>query len=187
MEVHSQLNTLPDGLPVPVDDGMASHLEGMLLPQVLLQSTDGKYVNFSEIKDRLVVYIYPLTGRPDTVLPVGWDEIPGARGCTPQACDFSHHYLEMQALNAKVFGLSSQDTKYQLELKHRLHLPFDLLSDTNLTLECSLKLPTFKIEALTLYKRLTLIAEQGIIQKVFYPVFPPHQNAVQVIDWLKSS
>lgn len=165
---------------------MAAHLEGMPLPKVLLQSTGGKPINFSEIKHRLVVYVYPLTGRPDVALPDGWDEVPGARGCTPQACDFSNHYQELQALNTTVFGLSSQSTDYQLELKSRLHLPFDLLSDGDFLLKSALKLPIFKVNGLQLYKRLTLIAEQGAIQKVFYPVFPPNQNATQVIDWLKS-
>lgn len=184
--MRSQLNTLPDGLLIPVDDGMAAHLEGMLLPQAVLHATNGQLINLSEHKHRLVIYVYPLTGRPEVALPEGWDEIPGARGCTPQACDFSHHYQELQALNAAVFGLSSQTTDYQLELKRRLHLPFDLLSDSGFLLHSTLALPVFKVDTLQLYKRLTLIAEQGIIKKVFYPVFPPNQNAAQVIDWLKN-
>lgn len=181
-----QLNTLPDGLPIPVDDGMAAHLEGMPLPQAVLHATNGQLINLPEHKHRLVIYVYPLTGRPEVALPEGWDEIPGARGCTPQACDFSHHYQELQALNAAVFGLSSQTTDYQLELKRRLHLPFDLLSDSGFLLHSTLALPVFKVDALQLYKRLTLIAEQGAIKKVFYPVFPPNQNGAQVIDWLKN-
>lgn len=185
--MQSQLFLLPDGLPPPIDDGMASHLQGMQLPQTLLQSTNGKYINLSAIKGKLVVYIYPLTGRPDVPLPAGWDEIPGARGCTPQACDFSSHYQEIDNLHASVFGLSSQDTAYQSELQHRLHLPFDLLSDVGFALEETLNLPTFRVGELKLYKRLTLIAEQGIIKKVFYPVFPPNQNATQVINWLRNN
>jgi peroxiredoxin len=184
--VSSQLNTLPVGLPAPVDDGLAAHLEGMLLPRVSLKSTRGHPVNLSEIKQRLVIYVYPLTGRPDVALPMGWDEIPGARGCTPQACDFSDHHQALQHLNTTVFGLSSQHTDYQLELKSRLHLPFDLLSDSDFLLLDALKLPVFKVNELLLYKRLTLIAERGVIKKVFYPVFPPNQNAAQVIDWLKN-
>lgn len=171
---------------MPVDDGLAAHLDGMRLPTVSLNSTCGHPVNLSEIKQRLVVYVYPLTGRPDVALPAGWDEIPGARGCTPQACDFSNHHLALQHLNVAVFGLSSQPTDYQLELKSRLHLPFDLLSDSDFLLLDALKLPVFKVNELLLYKRLTLIAEQGVIKKVFYPVFPPNQNAAQVVDWLKN-
>ena len=182
----NSLHTLPAGLPIPVDDGLAAHLAGMRLPDVLLDSTSGGAVNLSTIQQKLVIYIYPLTGRPDVALPAGWDEIPGARGCTPQACDFSNHYQALQALNTVVFGLSSQNTEYQLELKNRLHLPFDLLSDSHFLWQKSLTLPTFKVNELLLYKRLTLIAEQSVIKKVFYPVFPPDQNASQVIDWLKA-
>lgn len=171
---------------MPVDDGLAAHLEGMQLPNLSFKSTGGEVVNLSALQQRLVIYVYPLTGRSDGTLPVGWDEIPGARGCTPQACDFSNHYQALLDLNTAIFGLSSQNTDYQLELKSRLHLPFDLLSDSHFLLQNALKLPIFKVNDLSLYKRLTLIAEQKVIKKVFYPVFPPNQNASQVIDWLKS-
>jgi peroxiredoxin len=184
--VSSFLTSLPAGLPIPLDDGLAAHLEGLQLPDVSFASTSGELVNLSRYQHKLVIYVYPLTGRPDVALPEGWDEIPGARGCTPQACDFSNHYQELQALNAVVFGLSSQSTGYQSELKSRLHLPFDLLSDSDFLLRNTLSLPTFKVNELLLYKRLTLIVEQAIIKKVFYPVFPPDKNARQVIDWLRS-
>jgi len=182
----NDINFLPAGLPTPIDDGLATHLEGMRLPDVTLVSNSSGIVNLTAIQHRLVIYVYPLTGCPDTPLPEGWDAIPGARGCTPQACDFSNHYLELQQLNAMVFGLSSQTTDYQLELKNRLHLPFDLLSDTTLQLRDALQLPVFQADERLLYKRLTLIAEHNVIRKVFYPVFPPNQNARHVIDWLKS-
>lgn len=182
----SQLNTLPAGLPVPVDDGLAAHLQGLYLPSIAFESTKAESVNLASIQGLVVVYVYPLTGRPNVALPEGWDGIPGARGCTPQACDFSDHYQELQGLSATVFGLSSQTTDYQLELKNRLHLPFDLLSDSNFQLKQALNLPTFKVGELLLYKRLTLIAEDQVIKKVFYPVFPPNQHAAQVIDWLKT-
>jgi peroxiredoxin len=184
--VSSQLTTLPAGLPVPVDDGSAAHLQGMHFPGLEFEATSGKKINLSTIQGRLVIYIYPLTGQPNVALPAGWDEIPGARGCTPQACDFSHHHQQLQSLNATVFGLSSQTTDYQAELKSRLHLPFDLLSDSNFQLKQALNLPSFKAGDLLLYKRLTLIAEAQVIQKVFYPVFPPNQHAAQVIDWLRT-
>lgn len=185
--MNTNLNSLPEGLPVPLDDGLAAHLEGLYLPEISLTSTSGRNVNLSTIQGRLVIYVYPLTGRPDVPLPNGWDEIPGARGCTPQACDFSNHYIEMQHLKTMVYGLSSQTTEYQLELKHRLHLPFDLLSDDAFHLKSHLKLPVFKVGDLLLYKRLTMIVENRIIKKVFYPVFPPNQNGLQVVDWLKTN
>ena len=180
------LNLLPEGLPVPIDDGMAAHLEGMRLPSITLTATNGAAVNLAAIQNKLVIYVYPLTGQPEIALPEGWDEIPGARGCTPQACDFANHHDELLQLNTTVYGLSSQSSDYQLELKNRLHLPFDLLSDSDFQLKKHLNLPVFKVAEHLLYKRLTIIAKQSIIQKVFYPVFPPNENAAQVIAWLKS-
>ena len=169
---------------MPVDDGQAIHLTGMRFPDVTLLCTNGKYLHLNH--EKLVIYIYPLTGQPNVELPEGWDEILGARGCTPQACDFSDHHQQFESLNTQVFGLSTQTTEYQLALKNRLHLPFDLLSDVDLKLKQSLNLPIFKVGNLTLYQRLTLVIEQAIIKKVFYPVFPPNEHASQVLDWLKS-
>lgn len=181
-------NTLPEGLPVPIDDGQAAHLEGLQLLDMSLPSTDGQNFSFgiNSNPKKLVIYVYPLTGQPNVALPDDWDEIPGARGCTPQACDFSDHHQQFTSLNTQVFGLSTQTTAYQLALKNRLHLPFNLLSDADLKLKQSLNLPTFKVDNLILYKRLTLIIEENRIKKVFYPVFPPNQHASQVLDWLKS-
>lgn len=179
-----QYATLPAGLPVPVDDGMAAHLPGMRLPNLVLNSTNGSQVDLATIQGRLVMYIYPLSGRPGVPLPDGWDDIPGARGCTPQACDFSNHHQQLQSLGAQVFGVSSQTTDYQAELHQRLHLPFDLLSDNGFGLKQALNLPVFEVHGMQLYKRLTMIAEAGVIKKVFYPVFPPNQHAAQVTDWI---
>jgi peroxiredoxin len=181
-------NNLPEGLPTPFDDGAADHLSGMHMPAILLPSTTGEQINLATQQGRYVLYIYPMTGQPGVPLPEGWDQIPGARGCTPQSCAFSDHFLSLQALSTNVFGLSSQNTEYQREVYNRLHLPFPLLSDPALQLKEWLQLPTFEIntETLTaeLYKRLTMIIEKGQIVKVFYPVFPPDKNAEHVLDWL---
>lgn len=178
------LTKLPKDLPVPVDDGAASHLEGLLLPDLVLQSTDGSSVNFTDLSGRWVIYVYPMTGRPNVPLPDGWDGIPGARGCTPQSCSFRDHYAELKALNTGVIGLSTQTTEYQREVRDRLHLPFQLLSDSTLRLRNTMQLPTFTVAGMELYKRLTLIAHEGRIEKIFYPVFPPDQNADEVLIWL---
>jgi len=178
------LTKLPKDLPVPVDDGAASHLEGLLLPDLVLQSTDGSSVNFTDLSGRWVIYVYPMTGRPNVPLPDGWDGIPGARGCTPQSCSFRDHYAELKALNTGVIGLSTQTTEYQREVRDRLHLPFQLLSDSTLRLRSTMRLPTFTVAGMELYKRLTLIAHEGRIEKIFYPVFPPDQNADEVLVWL---
>lgn len=177
---------LPENLPVPVDDGAAAHLEGMRLPALTLPSTNGASVNLHDLDGLWVIYVYPMTGRPGLALPDGWDGIPGARGCTPQSCGFRDHHGELQTLNAGVFGLSAQTSAYQREARERLHLPFHLLSDSALQLRNTLRLPTFKVAGTELFKRLTLISREGRIEKVFYPVFPPDQNADQILAWLST-
>ena len=178
------LDELPENLPVPVDDGAADHLPGMRLPSVPLRSTAGNVVDLASLNGRTVVYCYPLTGRPDRDLPQGWDEIPGARGCTPQSCAFRDHHAELRSLGARVYGLSAQDTEYQREAAERLRLPFELLSDEDLAFAKVLSLPTFEVEGTILLKRLTFILKDGLIEKVFYPVFPPNKNAEEVLEWL---
>lgn len=175
-------SALPDGLPAPEDDGLAGHLGGLELPIIELPSTDGRRVDLSGLSGRAVVYAYPRTGVPGQPLPEGWDEIPGARGCTPQACAFRDHYADLMAAGVEhVFGLSVQDTDYQKEVVERLHLPFPLLSDHRHELTHALRLPTFTVDGTLLLKRITLIIEDGAISHVFYPVFPPDRNAADVL------
>ena len=178
------LYELPADLPIPIDDGACAHLTGAPFPPIPLTSTSGGVVNLSDLPGWTVVYCYPRTGRPDQEPPKGWNDIPGARGCTPQSCAFRDHYRKLQALGARVFGLSTQTTEYQQEAVQRLHLPFDLLSDASLALTTALRLPTFQVESMTLIKRLTVIIRDGRIEKVFYPVFPPDKDAEEVIAWL---
>jgi peroxiredoxin len=176
---------LPEGIPAPTDDGAADHLPEMRLPSVPLASTSGGTVDLSALSGETVVYCYPMTGRPDRDLPQGWDEISGARGCTPQSCSFRDHHAELGELGARVFGLSTQSTGYQREAAVRLHLPFELLSDEDLTFAGALSLPTFEADCMILIKRLTLVLEDGRIKKVFYPVFPPGKNAGEVLAWFR--
>jgi peroxiredoxin len=157
----------------------------MKVPAIALPSTRGEAVNLSRLPGRTIVYCYPRTGRPDQEMLPGWNDIPGARGCTPQSCAFRDHYAEMRALGVQeVFGLSTQDTEYQREAAERLHLPFALLSDQKLEFVRALRLPTFEVAGLTLTKRLTLVLHDGVVEHVFYPVFPPDANAPDVIHWL---
>ncbi|MES2917418.1 MAG: peroxiredoxin [Pseudomonadota bacterium] len=179
------LTELPKNLPAPIDDGACDHLLGKALPSLELTSTEGFALNLANETGIIVLYCYPMTGRPDTALPDGWDQIPGARGCTPQSCSFRDHYAELQKLQAKVFGISTQSSAYQQEAAGRLHLPFDLLSDELLAFTNALALPTLQVGGKDLIKRVTLIVKSGRIAKVFYPVFPPDQNAEQVIEWLE--
>jgi peroxiredoxin len=182
----SYLN-LPDGLPVPEDDGAADHVPGMQAPHVELLSTAGESVRIDGLGEgRTVIYVYPLTGRPGTELPEGWDAIPGARGCTPESCGFRDHHQELLDAGARrVFGLSSQDADYQREAVERLELPFAMLADPARSLADALRLPTFEAGGQRLYKRLTLIIRDGAVEHAFYPVFPPDAHAEGVLAWLR--
>ena len=180
-------NILPGDLPAPQDDGAARHLTGMTLPSLVLKATDGAQVDLSKLPGRTVIYIYPRTGVPGQPLPEGWNEIPGARGCTPQSCGFRDHFSELKRLAVlRVFGLSTQDTNYQREAVDRLHLPFPVLSDERLELAHAIELPTFKVSGMTLLKRMALVIDDGVVSKVFYPVFPPDKNVEDVIAWLRN-
>ncbi|HET8893809.1 MAG TPA: peroxiredoxin [Gaiellaceae bacterium] len=171
--------TLPPNLPVPEDDGAADHLLGLELPDLTFESSLGD-VN---VRDFDVIYVYPRSGRPDRPLLPGWDETPGARGCTPQSCAYRDLYGD---LGVRVAGLSAQTLDDQLEFAERNRMPFPVIADPERKLGAALGLPTFDIAGLTLYKRITLVADAARIVKVFYPVFPPDENAANVLDWLRA-
>jgi len=174
-------------IPAPLDDGAARHLPGTRLPALPLPSTHGGTVDLGKLAGRTVVYAYPRTGRPGHDNPPGWDMIPGARGCSPQSCAFRDHYIQLRSLGIRhVFGLSTQDTSYQREAAERLRLPFAMLSDEHLKLTQALNLPHFETSSMVLLKRFTLVIDDGQITHVFYPVFPPDQNASDVLAWTAS-
>ncbi|KAF2128211.1 thioredoxin-like protein [Dothidotthia symphoricarpi CBS 119687] len=179
--------THPSDLPVPEDDGACSHLSGLKMPSVSLSATSGAHVDVSSFTGLTIVFCYPRTGAPGETITDDWNAIPGARGCTPQACSFRDEMAELRKLGVNnVFGLSSQDTPYQAEAKERLHLPYELLSDEKLEFAKALKLPTFEWKGKVLIKRLALAVKDGIVVKVWYPVFPPDSNAREVVKWLIS-
>lgn len=182
----TNLNQIPANLPVPIDDGLAAHLIGMRLPSLSLVATNGIKIDLSQVQGRFVLYCYPRTGTPNTSLPEGWDQIPGARGCTPQSCAYRDHYQELKALGAEVFGLSVQTTEYQNEMVNRLHLPFPVLSDEHFEFQRAVNLPTFEVAGMTLLKRLTLIVRDGVVEAVHYPVFPSDSDPAWVINKLSS-
>jgi peroxiredoxin len=177
---------LPEGLPVPEDDGACDHLPGRALPPLTLKSTHGPVTLDELARGRLVLYIYPRTGRPGTTMPPGWDEIPGARGCTPQSCAFRDHAAEIAAHGARLAGLSAQTLDEQEEFAARNHISYPVLADPELLLARALALPTFEVAGVRLYKRVTLVADRGEVVKVFYPVFPPDRNAADVVAWLSA-
>jgi peroxiredoxin len=179
------VHTLPAGLPVPEDDGACDHLTGMVVPALELDSSQGP-VDVAELASGLgVLYVYPRTGKPDQPVPESWDATPGARGCTPQSCAFRDHAAELEELGARVAGVSAQPLDDQLEVAERLALPYPVIADPGLRLGAALGLPTFEFAGMTLYRRVTLVLRSGLVERVFYPVFPPDRNATDVVEWLR--
>ncbi|KAF1998667.1 redoxin family protein [Amniculicola lignicola CBS 123094] len=179
--------TFPSTLPIPQDDGACSHLAGSVIPSVSLPSTSGTAVDLSTLPGRTILFCYPRTGAPGEAITDDWNAIPGARGCTPQACSFRDETQKLYRLGVQhLYGLSTQDTAYQQEAKERLHLPFDLLSDEKLGLVDALKLPLFEWHGQRLVKRLALAIRDGRVEQVWYPVFPPDKNAADVVTRLES-
>lgn len=183
----TEFSRLPSDLPVPVDDGAADHLPGSAVPDVALPSTQGGELRLADAaRGLLVVYVYPRTGTPGVAAPEGWDDIPGARGCTPQSCAFRDAQQELARHGASLIGISTQTPAEQAEFAQREHIPYPLLSDHELVLADRMRLPTFQAGGLQLYKRLTFVAQAGRIVKLFYPVFPPDRNADEVLAWLEA-
>jgi peroxiredoxin len=185
--VAEDLTGLPADLPAPTDDGAADHLLGATLASVPLPATDGGTVDLARLPGLTVVYAYPRTGRPgEAPLVPDWDAIPGARGCTPQACAYRDHAADLAAAGAGVVGVSTQTTAEQVEAARRLALPFVLLSDADLRLATALRLPRFEVGGQVLLRRLTLVVEDGVVVHVRYPVFPPDGDAGEVLAWLRA-
>jgi peroxiredoxin len=184
-------SVLPPGLPIPRDDGAARHIEGTHMPPLTLPATDGSHFWVHRPPagfERLVLYAYPRTSRPgEPPLSPDWDDIPGARGCTPEACAFRDHAAELAARGAAVAGVSTQDTVYQREVVDRLQLPFPLLSDAEHELMNALRLPLHRIAGRVLLRRLTMVVRDSRVEKVFYPIFPPDAHAAEVVRWLEEN
>lgn len=178
------LRSIPADLPIPIDDGACEHLKNMLMPNVSLWSTDDQEINLSRLSGWNVIFCYPMTGRPGFTIPEGWVQIPGAAGCTPQACSYRNNHSELKRNGVGVYGISTQTSEVQKEASNRLGLPYPLLSDADHSFSSALKLPLLEVGGLKLIKRLTLILKDGVIKKCFYPVFPPDKNVVEVIAWL---
>lgn len=182
------LEKLPPEIPIPEDDGACNHLLNLKMPAISLQNQDGNLLKLNRFDTfRLVLFCFPMTGRPDKPLPPKWSSIPGARGCTSQNCSIRDHYDELIRLNAIPIGVSTQSVEDLQEMVNRLKIPYDVVSDLFLEFKNSLNLPTFTIGNKLYLKRLTVIIEKSIIKKVFYPIFPPDKHILEVLKWLKSN
>lgn len=179
--------SIPTDLPIPLDDGACNHLENMQIPNAYLWSTDEQEINLSSLSGWSVIFCYPMTGRPNVPIPEGWVQIPGAAGCTPQACSYRDNHAELKRNGVSIYGISTQTSEAQKEASNRLGLPYPLLSDINHSFSSALKLPMLEVGGSKLIKRLTLILKDGVIKKCFYPVFPPDKNVVEVMAWLSEN
>ena len=180
------LTKLPDDLPKPEEDGACNHLTNFTIPPISLPNQDGNLLRLNRLDTfRIVLYCYPMTGRPDRPLPNNWDSIPGARGCTPQTCNFRDNYDEIVSLNAIPIGVSTQPVNDLKEMVTRLGVIYDVVSDINLEFAKKINLPTFVIDDKVFLKRTTLIIEKSVIKKFFYPIFPPNIHLNEFIKWLK--
>ena len=140
------LSILPSDLPVPKDDGACKHLFNKTIPNVSLVNHNGNLLQLNRNDTfRIVLYCFPMTGHPEKPLPPGWDNIPGARGCTPETCSFRDHYDDLIKLNAIPIGLSTQSVVDLEEMTIRLKIPYDVVSDADLIFTNLMNLPIFKI------------------------------------------
>jgi DNA-binding transcriptional MerR regulator len=186
--LHERLDAAVERLPDRVRRASADPREliGVRVPSLEFYATDGRPIDLGALgPGRSVVFIYPLTGRPGVDLPDSALTIPGARGSTEDASWFRDHHAELRAAGAaRVFGLSAQSTGYQRELVHRLRLPYPLLPDPRMALAAALGVPTFGAGDMVLYRRLTLVISDGVIEHVFHPIPAPAMHALDVMQWL---
>ena len=177
----------PEGLPVPEDDGKASHLLGRQIPEITMPSTKNNFFDFSAIdKKNTILYFFPMMGMPDRELPPGWNDIPGARGCTPQNISINKHLKDLEEHDAVPIGISTQPIADLEQLSSIRNLSQILVSDNNLEFQKHLNIPVFAINRNTMYKRLTLVVKNSKIIKVFYPVFPPDKHVSEILKWLEN-
>jgi len=173
---------------IPENYSDMNTLKNNNFPNISLPNQDGNLLNLDRLDTfRMVLYFYPMTGRPDKPLPDNWNNIPGAKGCTIQTCLFRDSYDEIISLNAVPIGISTQSVDDNKEMTNRLKIPYDILSDEKLELSDELNIPTFSVESKIFLKRITLIVEKKIIKKVFYPINDINKHIEEVLKWLKEN
>ena len=173
---------------IPENEDDMNTLKNKNFPNISLPNQDGNLLNLYRLDTfRMVLYFYPMTGRPDRPLPNNWNNIQGAKGCTIQTCSFRDNYDELISLNAVPIGISTQDINDNKEMTTRLNVPYDVLSDEKLKLGNELNIPTFSADSKIFLKRITLIVEKKIIKKVFYPINDINKHIEEVLKWLKEN
>ena len=185
--MNEDFTKLPNNLPKPSDDKKYDHLIGMTIPNIILTSTKGE-IDLCKINTKyLILYFFPMMSIPEKTLPSGWNDIPGARGCTPQNITINEHIKDLQEYDVRVCGISTQpiDELTELSLLRKFSQP--LISDNNLKFQEKMQIPTFDIESKIMYKRLTMIVKNSKIIKVFYPVFPPDKHIFEILEWFETN
>ncbi|KAF2962885.1 hypothetical protein GQX73_g10689 [Xylaria multiplex] len=180
---------VPKTIPYPADDGLASHLVGSSIPtELTLVSTQQIPVKLSELPGITILFCYPRTSAPGETVKERWNNTPGGRGCTAEVGSYRDNFASLKELGVStIYGLSVQDTAYQKEVKERMGLPYDILSDDKLEFVKAMKMPVLEWEGTSLTKRCTLAIKDGKVVHVWYPVFPPDENPSQVAAWLKAT
>jgi len=182
------LSDLPDNLSQPENDGACDHLLGKMTPNILLPSTSGNPLDTCTIETKFVImYFFPMMAVLGKSLPIGWNDIPGARGCTPQNITINEHIDDLLKYGATPIGISTQPIVELSKLSESREFSQTLLSDVNLKFNEKLDIPTFQVENKTMYKRLTLILNESKIIQVFYPIFPPDKHVFEILEWLKNN
>ncbi len=179
---------LPANLPKPEDDGACDYLVGKIIPDMTLSDKDGNLLNICDLDYKFVIlYFFPMMAINEEDLPSGWNDIPGARGCTPQNVTISQNQDELLKYDTIPIGVSAQPKEKLSKLSKLRGLSQILLSDACLEFKDKLDIPTFQMEDKTMYKRLTLIVKDAKIVKVFYPVFPPDTHVFEIIEWIEEN
>lgn len=183
-----EFTKLPDNLPRPDDDGASDHLLGMTVPNFILPSTKDSALDLSKIDSCYkILYFFPMISIPGENVPSsGWNDIPGARGCTPQNISISNHGDDLQKYDAISIGISTQPINELIKVSHLRNLLQPLVSDSGLEFHEKLNITTFQFEGKVVYKRLTLIVRESRIVKVFYPIFPPDKHVFEILEWLEN-
>ena len=184
--MNDEFTILPKNLPVPEKDEKTDHLLGKQIPKIILPATVGGFFDFSSIKNQYkILYFFPLMGISQKEMPHGWNDIPGARGCTPQNISINNHLAELAEYNAIPIGISTQPITDLEKLSSKRNLSQILTSDIKLKFQKYLNVPVFTINGNTMYKRLTLVVKNSKIIKIFYPVFPPDKHIFELLEWLE--
>lgn len=154
---------------------MADWIEqGQKAPAFSLKATDGSTVKLSGLKGSAVVlYFYPKDDTP---------------GCTKEACAFRDRSGEIQALGAKVFGVSPDDVASHVAFTEKFALNFPLLADADHAVAEKYgawrEKNMYGKKSMGVQRSTFLIDAQGIVVKAWKKVSVDGHDQ-QVIDALK--